>query len=357
MAIKLLDSTHIRMRLRNRECMPGTAARGKAVAKATPACDAPSCRLLGLLALCAVLCGCSQDKAAGNFSMTGTIKSAMLDEISGIQPGTGAEWYVHNDDGDPEIHVIDLKGHHLATISVNGAKNRDWEDLASIPGSGGPVLVIGDIGDNEGIRKSIRLYLVPLPTAKSAPGDASARYPGRLELLHKVILRYPDGPRDCESMAYDAASGQILLMTKRDVPPRLYGLSAQSALDEDEVTLAFLGTVRGLRPPTPQDLLLDPQRGAWVSEPTSMDISANGRLAAVLTYRSLYLYQRNEEESWPQAFRSAPLEIPGPPGTYDEAVAFSKDQGSIVVTTERLPAPLYRLDLSRLDINHLSNRP
>jgi hypothetical protein len=103
--------------------------------------------------------------------------------------------------------------------------------------------------------------------------------------------------------------------------------------------------VPGFRPPTKLDILTNPKRGLWVSQPTCMDISPDGRLAAVLTYRSLYLFQREEDESWAEAFQRPPREIVGPPGTHDEAVAFSADGKTIYVTTERRPAPIYRLEL------------
>ena len=82
-----------------------------------------------------------------------------------------------------------------------------------------------------------------------------------------------------------------------------------------------------------------------VSTPTGMDISADSRLAAVLTYRSLYVFKRENDETWAEAFQREPTEYIGPPGVHDEAVTFSHDQKSIYVTTERRPAPLYRLDL------------
>ena len=107
----------------------------------------------------------------------------------------------------------------------------------------------------------------------------------------------------------------------------------------------YLGEVPVFRPPTRRDIIRSPGRGFWVSQPTGMDISPNGRMAAVITYRSLYLFQRQGQESWLEAFQRQPDEYIGPPGNHDEAVAFSLDGRSVFVTTERRPAPLYRLDL------------
>ena len=276
----------------------------------------------------------------GDFHVVGNLESRKLDEASGIQAISSGDFLLHNDDGD-DLFAIDSSGKHLGRIKVKNAKNKDWEDITRVPGEQGPLIVIGDTGDNRGGRKSVRLYFVQEP----APDEATGRYPDELDPVHRLKIRYPDGPRDVESIAYDAASRMILLLSKRDNPPRLYGIALERALAETEVEAEFLAEVPGFRPPTQQDLLRTPRRGMWVSTPTGMDISADGRLAAVLTYRSLYFFKREGDESWAEAFQREPTEYIGPPGVHDEAVTFSHDQKSIYVTTERRPAPLYRLDL------------
>ena len=276
----------------------------------------------------------------GDFHVVGNLESKKLDEASGIQAISSGDFLLHNDDGI-KLFIIDPSGKNLGRIRVNDVKNKDWEDITRVPGEQGPLIVIGDTGDNRGGRKSVRLYFVQEP----APDEATGRYPDELDPVHRLKVRYPEGPRDVESIAFDAASGMILLLSKRDNPPRLYGIALERALAETEVEAEFLAELPGFRAPTQQDLLRTPRRGMWVSTPTGMDISADGRLAAVLTYRSLYVFKRASDESWAEAFQREPTEYIGPPGVHDEAVTFSHDQKSIYVTTERRPAPLYRLDL------------
>lgn len=298
-------------------------------------------QVLGLVALLLVVTGCgpATDTAAGQpegdgFRITGRLESARLDEASGLQAGTDGLFFSHNDDG-VGLFITDGTGRDLGTVEVRGAKDRDWEDITRVPGEDGPLLVIGDIGDNEAVRKSVSLYFLPEPV----PGD------GGVEAVHRVRLRYPDGPRDAEAMAWDPVSGMILLMSKRDHPPRLYGVPLRRALAEKEMEAEYLGEVPGLRPPSKRDLLLHPKSGRWVSQPTGMDISADGRTAAVITYRSLYLFRREGEESWAEAFRRVPQEFIGPPAVQEEAVAFGDGGTAVYVTTEGRPAPLYRLEL------------
>ena len=74
-----------------------------------------------------------------------------------------------------------------------------------------------------------------------------------------------------------------------------------------------------------------------------MDFSPDGRWAAVITYRSLYLFERANDESWEQAFQKPAIEYLGPPGFHDEAVAFDPEGRFIYVTTEKRPAPIHRI--------------
>lgn len=297
----------------------------------------------------ALVAGCDHRAAGGitpdrsrQWLQVGQIHAATLNEISGIQAISSELLVVHNDDGAAEIHVIDLAGTLRASITLEPARNRDWEDISIIPTDRGPRLVLGDFGDNLGRHRDIQLYLTAVPPVAS---DAPLQNPSAVE--HVINLRYPDGPRDCEAMAYDPVSDRVLLLTKRDQPPRLYGIDRASLLHGDEATLQLLGTLPVLRPPTLGELLTNPL-GAWISQPTGFDISTDGRLAAVLTYRSLYLFERRADEAWSDTFLRQPWEIIGPPGFYEEAVTFTAQGNGVIVTTEKLPAPIYRLNLDWL---------
>jgi len=315
--------------------------------------------LLGLCLAAAVLGGCGpgaeevalEDREAGapanpqsepqpGFKLVGKFAAGGLDEASGLQAGSRGAFYLHNDEG-ARLFVSDAAGRNLGDFEV-AARNRDWEDITRVPGEHGPLLVIGDIGDNHGARQQVSLYFLPEPAA-AEPGSSTAEE--LVTVRHRLRVTYPDGPRDAESLAYDPASGMLLILSKRDQPPRLYGIPLDLALWKQELEAGFLGEVPTFPPPTRRDILSNPGRGLWVSQPTGMDISPDGRLAAVITYRSLYLFERGADESWIEAFQRAPEEIIGPPGTRDEAVGFSADGRSVFVTSEGRPAPLYRVDL------------
>lgn len=274
---------------------------------------------------------------------TGWLASNKLNEASGMQASYSREgdFFVHNDEGKPVIYAVDETGADLGLVSIVPAKNKDWEDITSVPVAGGRWIVAGDIGDNWSKRKSIKLYFIEEPQT-----GKDNRYAGRQELKHSLVLTYPDGPRDCESMAYDPIDKQILLLSKRDKPPRLYAVDLETALTQRSAELEFLGTTSPLRPPTPQDHLHWGGRTDWISQPTGFDISADGSEAVIITYRSLYRYRRQENEDWLTAMQRKPEEVVGPPAVQNEAVAYSVDGKSIYVTTEKRPAPMHRIEFT-----------
>ena len=275
-----------------------------------------------------------------SITRTGWLASNNLNEASGMQASYSrdGDFFVHNDDGEPVIYAIDSTGADVGSVIIVPAQNKDWEDITSIPVDDGRWLVIGDIGDNWSKRKSIKLYFIDEP--QTGKND---RYAGRQELKHWISLNYPDGPRDCESMAYDPVNNQILFLSKRDKPPRLYAIDLVTALSENHAELTLLGTTSSFRPPTIADRAKWGGRTDWISQPTGFDISADGSEAVVITYRSLYRFRRQPDEDWLTAMQRKPEEVIGFSAVQNEAIAYSVDGKEIYVTTEKRPAPIHRV--------------
>ncbi|NIM71332.1 MAG: hypothetical protein GTN86_13710 [Xanthomonadales bacterium] len=293
-------------------------------------------------ALATTLAACEpQSSASIGMLATGKLEAPRLDEVSGIQAaqGTDGAFFVHNDDGEAIVHVIDAAGSDLGAVQITGAENRDWEDITTVPSASGPLLVVADIGDNLARHETLTLYFV----AEPLPGS-DGRFGGESALHHRIRLTYPDGPRDAESLAWDAAAGRLLIVTKRDKPPRIYGIPLASALASEAAELAFLGETVSFRRPASRDLAVFGERDwPWISQPTGFDISPDGRHAAIISYRSVYLFERAEGESWPDALTRSPLEFEGPPSRKEEAIGYSADGAYLYVTSEGTHAPVYRV--------------
>lgn len=199
--------------------------------------------------------------------LVGKLTQPGLAESSGIVASRKykAVYWSMNDSGNPPmLYAVGPTGKGLRRISVIGAKNIDWEDIAV--GAGG-MLYIGDIGDNSRRRKVLTIYAVGEPDPNSKVKTAVVK--------RKYRFRYPAGagPFDCEAMF--VRKGWAYLITKETPRARLY-----------RVRLGKFSTSAG-KTLLAEDLGLLP--GAqWV---TAADISPSGRRLAVLSYLGVWVYQ------------------------------------------------------------------
>jgi hypothetical protein len=260
-----------------------------------------------------------------------------MGEISGLAASRrhADTFWVHNDGDNPaEIYAMDAKGAHRATLRIRGLRNVDWEDIDAFEHDGRAYLLIADVGDNGGLRSEVRLIAVPEPDALV---DAE------VEPAWIVRFRWPDGPRDCEAVAVDARAGQVLLISKKRVPPELFRIELRPAGDAVQVAQR-IGSLAGIEQPTPEDLRRNPVYGRYRSQITAADISADGQLLAVLNYRTAYLWSRNPA-GWDVTVRAPPRILDFPWVPQAEALGFDRDGLSLWIGSERLPAPLLRLPL------------
>lgn len=148
-----------------------------------------------------------------------TIKDNSISESSGLvasRTTPGAYW-THNDSGDgPFIYALDTRGDSLGTFRVNGAQNRDWEDIASGPGpqANKSYLYIGDIGDNDSVRPEVIVYRVVEPSLSGTSRSFNKRRPGTTEPAEAIRLKYPDGAHDAEALLVHPRTGNIYIVTK-----------------------------------------------------------------------------------------------------------------------------------------------
>jgi hypothetical protein len=260
-------------------------------------------------------------------------------EISGMalsHRGDAALW-VHNDsDGGAVLYALDSGAAVIGTIVVEGERNQDWEDLAGYVEDGQPRLMIGDVGDNGGLREEIRLIVVDEP---EPAGEHRARP------RYVIRARWPDGPRDCEGIAVDAAAGEVLLISKKRVPAQLFRVALAPPASSDEVRVAEqIATIPGIPQPSEEELAAEPVSGKWRSQITSMDLDPAGKRLLLLTYRDAYLFSRGAGQAWREALFAAPQRLGMLALPQAEAIAFDRAGHAIWIATERLPAPLLRLE-------------
>lgn len=274
---------------------------------------------------------------------SGRIQDKKLVEASGIAASRSRPnvlWAVNDSRNKPILFALATDGRELGKVTLAGVDNVDWEDLAAFTWRGEPWLLVADVGDNRARRHHVVLHALPEPQP-----NAEGHYAGTVQPAWSITFTYPDGPRDCEAMAVDETSGQILLLSKRNEPPVLYSLPLAPPQDQRLQVATALGPLATIPPPSLADLLLP--YGRYRSQPTSMDISQDGRDLLILTYRHGYLLRRNPEQDWANVL-DQPLQTIELPDLFTlaqrEAACFSPDGKNMFVTGEGEGAVLLRLN-------------
>ena len=258
--------------------------------------------------------------------IAGNLENVKISEASGLASSRlypGLLWAI-NDSGDgPLLYAVGIDGADLGTFRVEGAENYDWEALASFRWQDSAYLLIADVGDNWEQRQTATLYVVKEP-AITATGIDDERV---AVIAWRIRFTYEDGPQDCEAVAVDAVRQRVFLLSKHRLTPVLYELALQP-IEQDTIAVAHrLTTVPHFN---------------W---PTAMDLTPDGLSAVVLTYNNGYLFRRRQNEDWASAFKRKPQRLRFDRLLQQEAVSFGFYGKSVFVTSERIPAPLVRIDL------------
>jgi hypothetical protein len=290
---------------------------------------------LAALLLAGLLAGCGASSLPFA-QLSGLIIDPQLDEISGlaashVHPDT---LWVHNDGGNaPMLYAIGKRGSVLARFRIAGVANTDWEDIAAFDLGDRHYILIADTGDNGGLRHSAQLHVVEEPATLA---DAT------LTPAWSIAFRWPDGPRDCEAVAVDAARGQVLLISKRHRPPELFVLPLQPG--HGLQVARRIGALAGIPAPDPAELRDAPRTARILHQVTAADLAPDNRRLAVLTYSEVLIYTRRDDEDWAVAVAHQPAVHPLPWLPQAEALTWAPGGQALYATGEGMPEPLLYLN-------------
>jgi hypothetical protein len=243
---------------------------------------------------------------------TGIFQNPRLAESSGVtasrrQPGV--LWTLNDSGNKPWIFATDTLGRDLASFTVTGAQNSDWEAIALGPCGRRQCLYIADAGDNTESRREVRIYRVPEPTL---PAGSAATPPAEV-----LELRYPDGPRDVEA-AFVGGDGTVFLISKgRNRGARVYRVPERAWAARGPVVAEALGE-------------LAIETGGLGNLVTDAALSPSGDRVAIRTYLAVFLFaltRRNTLLPLGVACDAAGLQVQG------EGISWL-DHGRMVLTSE-----------------------
>ncbi|MFO0757810.1 MAG: hypothetical protein U0359_15045 [Byssovorax sp.] len=246
----------------------------------------------------------------------GRLQNPAIDEASGLAasalyPGV---LYVHNDSGDtPRFFAIDHQGAHLGTYNVRPALALDWEDMARGPCAGGKgsCLYLGDTGDNLAVRPAAAVYRVAEPDSFGG---------GEHDLSAEAFpFRYPDGPRDAETLLVHPLTGVITVVSKvKAGASSIYEFPVPLSAGK-VVTLVKVGEVAA------------PEGSPRF---TGGDVHPKGEGVLLRTYDRLWFYAMKPEESVAKALSRRPCPVAVAKEPQGEAVAWEADGQGYVTASE-----------------------
>jgi hypothetical protein len=253
------------------------------------------------------------------------LRSKALTESSGLAFSYRDKECVwsHNDSGDKaRLFAFSSNGKCCGRADLIGVNADDWEDMASFD-DGGPRLIVADVGDNSSKRKSVSLYLFDEPDPREKT---------KIRSYQHLVVRYADGPQNCESVAVDVANRRILLIQKSPVVATVHeiplplppsGREADAAVTKIEVDAEII------------------QRLA-IPMTTGMDLCRITGDLWIASYLHAFRYPADRRMTLETRLSQIPQMVELPDLKQVEAIAID-DLGRIWVTSEGEPARIQRV--------------
>jgi len=264
-------------------------------------------------------------------NIVGRLQTKAMDEISGIAASSINPnlYYVHNDSGDTSrFFAILPSGELKSTIYFKGDPKEvkygvhDCEDIAVGPGpvKGKSYVYLGDIGDNYAVRSYLTVYRMEEKMSWAEDSLAHAT-------PSPIHLKYPDGPKDAETMMVDPIEKLIYIVTKRQDSVTVY-TTPLAYKTNDTVVL------------TKRCRLFFPgyKLFKWI---TAGDISKDGQQVLIKSYTKVYYWKRlNNEPIW-ETIKRKPRLLPYIEERQGEGIGFTPDGKGYYTCSEGVYTPIY----------------
>ena len=263
-------------------------------------------------------------------NIVGRLQTRAMDEISGIAASglNNNIYYIHNDSGDTSrFFAIKPDGELKSTIYFKGDEKeklgvKDCEDIAVGPGpvKGKSYVYLGDIGDNRAVRKYLTVYRMQEKPEWATDGHSA----GDAVPIH---LKYPDGPRDAETLMVDPIEKLLYIVSKREDSVKVY-TSPLNYKPNDTVTLTKRATL----------FFPGVKLFKWI---TAGDISKDGQRVLIKSYTKVYYWKRPANEPIWKTIQRKPRELPYLEEKQGEAIGFTPDGKGYYTTSEGVYSPIY----------------
>jgi hypothetical protein len=260
----------------------------------------------------------------------GVVEAKQLQEISGIAASRrhpGILW-VHNDGSDKRLFAVSTNGQVVGIFELP-KKPDDVEDIAIGTGAAsGSEIYLGDIGDNDRKRSTVRVFRFPEPELEA---EGRARKPVPIPAVEMISLRYPDRPQDAEALLVDSQTGELLIATKLGRSSRIYRAAKEQLVPGSTVPLQFV-------------------REIPFGDISGGDISPDGTLIILRRENAAWLWNRAPGADFGAVFARSPrsavvVGLPREPN--GESISFHPAGGAYYTLSEGKRQPIYLFPLPR----------
>ncbi len=247
----------------------------------------------------------------------GVLENEVIVEASGlaVSRSNSSLIWTHNDSGDfNRLFVVGENAEDYGEFVIQGAFNRDWEDMAAGPGPdpGVTYLYIGEIGDNHAVYDIMSIYRLPEPDISGLDSVTLTLVTG----VERIDFVYPDGKsRDAETLMVDPFTKDIYIVTKRDERSIIF----VARYPQDTETVIILEKI-GYFP---------------FNRALAGDISSDGMEIAVKTDERIYYWKREADEAVFETFKRQPLLLPYTVEPQGEAFAWMPDGSGYYTLSEK----------------------
>lgn len=261
--------------------------------------------------------------------VVGRIRSREITESSGLVASRCNKdvFWTHNDSGNGAfIYAINKKGLKLGTWRVAGARNKDWEDIATFKGvSGDCFLYIGDIGNNVRTRRTLTIYKVKEPRVLQTDISSSKKSPRTTQKAEQIMFTYPILRRNAEALMVHPQTEDIYVLTKRfSGASGVYKLSFKDLKRQN--TIRKIGDISV--PALPNGLL------------TGAEIAPDGKRVILCDYFNAYeIALPKSAKDFDEIWKHDPSIIELGKRDQGEAICYSVDIRSIYATSEKTNSP------------------
>jgi hypothetical protein len=268
-----------------------------------------------LLLITTVACSQHGEKVNSTIFLPGKqlaeIKNDKLDELSGLAASVnnpGLLWTLNDSGNKSEVYLVDDQLNIKLTCKLEGAKNRDWEDIAVGPGPepGKTYVYVGDVGDNMKAFQHKRIFRFEEPVL----GNDNAI---KISNVDRIVFELEGDKKDSEAIMINPKNKNLYIISKEKAPSFLYELKYPYSTTDSLVAKKVVPIA--------------------VSIVCGADFAKTGREMLIKNYNNVY-YWKIKDDSIALALREHPYVVEYKKEPQGESICFAGDGSGYYTVSE-----------------------